>query len=194
MKLVTNSEIISSLKHNKAAGSDDVDPEHIIFWGPSLARHLCLLFNAMLSATHIPAAFSHGIVIPISKTRNKDYSCPSNYRGITILSNLSKVLKKLILSKVLSQDCPSTLNILQGSFRTCHSCLHSAFVYQETVQLVRERNGMVFVAFLDVRKAFETVWHKGLMVKAYRKGIKGPVWKFLYRQMLLIFHQFSNLE
>ena len=96
--------------------------------------------------------FQLGIVIPIAKGRNKDYSNPSNYRGITILSNVSKVVEKLLLIRLHSQEFPPTLNGLQGGFRENYSCLHMAYVYQEAVWSVREDGRMTFAAVLDVRK------------------------------------------
>ena len=36
-----------------------------------------------------------------------------------------------------------------------------------------------YVAFLDARKAFDTVWHTGLLVKLYQKGIRGHIWHLI---------------
>ena len=91
------SEAVKSLKSNKAAGPDEHDPEHLMYGGELLLEHLALLFNAIMDATYIPSSFLHGQVVPIPKEHNKDLSLPNNYRGITILSNLSKVLEKLLL-------------------------------------------------------------------------------------------------
>ena len=51
------SETINSLKPNKAAGPDAIDPENLIFGGESLITHLTALFNAMIVAMHIPEVF-----------------------------------------------------------------------------------------------------------------------------------------
>ena len=91
------SEAVRSLKCNKAAGPDELDPEHLIYGGERLLEYLTLLFKAIMEATYIPSSFLHGLVVPIPKGYNKDLSLPNNYRGITILSNLSKVLEKLLL-------------------------------------------------------------------------------------------------
>ena len=37
----------------------------------------------------------------------------------------------------------------------------------------------MYVAFLDVKKAFDTVWHEGLMVKMHHKGIRGHLWHII---------------
>ena len=76
------SEAVKSLKCNKAAGPDELDPEHLIYGGDLLLEHLTLLFNAIMEATYIPSSFLHGLVVPIPTIHN--------YQGITILSNLSK--------------------------------------------------------------------------------------------------------
>ena len=80
------SEAVKSLKCNKAAGPDELDPEHLIYSCELLLDHLTLLFNAIMEATYIPSSFLHGLAIPIPKGHNKDLSLPNNYQGITILS------------------------------------------------------------------------------------------------------------
>ena len=55
--------------------------------------------------------------------------------------------------------------MLQGGFRQGLSCIHTAFVLQEAISASLEQKSKVFAAFLDVRKAFDTVWHRGVMVE-----------------------------
>ena len=119
---------ISSIKRNKAAGVDNINSEHILYGGSLLVSHLSWLFDAILASSYVPKAFKVGLIIPIPKGRNKDLSNPSNYRGITILSNLSKLCEKLILAELRVQDSPPSLNPLQGGFRPGYSCSHCAFI------------------------------------------------------------------
>ena len=78
---------------HKAAGPDEIDPEHLIHGGKLLVKHLTIILNAIVATGHIPPSFTHGLVLPILKGHNKDLSNPSNYRGISLLSNISKVLE-----------------------------------------------------------------------------------------------------
>ena len=111
-------EAVKSLKCNKAAGPDELDPKYLIYGGELILEYLTLLFNAIMEATYIPSSFLHGPVVPIPKRHNKDLSLPNNYLGITILSNLRKVLEKLLLlNKMHQQDSPPVLNPLKGGFR-----------------------------------------------------------------------------
>ena len=84
-----------------------------------------------------------------------------------------------MLLQLHSSDPPLTINPLQGGFRPHLSCLHTAFILQETIQHLREHGKKAFVAFLDVRKAFDTVWHEGLLVKLHRKRIHGRLWHLI---------------
>ena len=131
----------------------------------------------MIAAVHIHEAFHLGLVIPIPKGHNKDLSVPNNYRGITILSNVSKVFEKLFPLKISHQNFPPTLNPLRGGFREHISCTHTAFILQKTIQSLRDQGKKAYVAYLDVRKAFDTVWHEGLFVKMHQKGIKAQYGK-----------------
>ena len=171
-------DAIKSLKTGKAMGPDGVESEHIIFSGPVVFDSLLSIFNAILSSCHIPCSFRLGYVIPIPKGKENDKSNPSNYRGISLLSNMAKLFEKLLLSKIKADLSP--LNPLQGGFRAGYSCLHTAFILQESIQSIRESHEKAFVAFLDVRKAFDTVWHKGLFVKLHQKGINHRIWHILF--------------
>ena len=172
-------EVVKSLKVNKTAGPDDIDPEHLLFGGLRLVSVLTLLFNAMMLACHIPPVFCQGLVIPIPEGHNKDLSNPSNYRGITILSDVSKLLEKLVIWRISELNPSPTLNPLQGGFRSGHSCSHTALILQEAIASACEAGNKAFVAFLDVKKAFDTVWHAGLLVKLHQKGVTGHLWHMI---------------
>ena len=110
--------------------------------------------------------------------RKKDKCNPSNYRGISLLSSLSKLFEKLLLLRL--NNVSTSLNPLQGGFRRGFSCLHTAFIFQEAVAAIREQKKKAFVAFLDAHKAFDTVWHSGLMIKLHQWKIPMYIWHLLY--------------
>ena len=104
---------IKSLAHHKSPCPDEVEAEHLQFGGASLILHLTSIFNAILATGHTPAPFLHGHVIPIPKGHDRDLHNPSNYRGISLLSTISKVLEKVLMD-IISPCIP--LNPLQGGF------------------------------------------------------------------------------
>ena len=128
---------IESLASKKAPGPDEVEAEHLYFGGPSLIIHFTNIFNAILATGHIPAPFLHGNAIPIPKGHDRDLRDPSNYRGISLLSSISKILEKVLIN-IISPDI--TLNPLPGSFSSGYSCLHTAYILQEAIQHTREQH------------------------------------------------------
>ena len=171
------SRAVSSVPCGKSSGPDGVQAEHLRFAGPTLLSWLTTIFNSILGTGHVP-----GYVVPLLKSSDKDPSVPTNYRGITLTSVISKVFEHLLLSRLLPHI---QLSPLQGGFRAGRSCIHTAFVFQEAIIYLRERGRKVYVAFPDARKAFDTVWHEGLFVKLYHAGVPLSLWYLLlfwYRQ------------
>ena len=89
--------VIKSLPLRKSAGPDHITYEHLIYAGPILPKVLTILFNTILCSAYIPSTFKHGYVVPLPKSHNKPLDDPSNYRGISLLSCISKLFEKLLL-------------------------------------------------------------------------------------------------
>ena len=85
----------------------------------------------------------------------------------------------IILLWLLDSNIHDLIYPLQGGFKPDVSCLHTAFVFQEAVQHLRDTKKKAYVALLDVQKAFDIVWHNGLFHKLYFYGIKGHTWRIL---------------
>ena len=54
--------------------------------------------------------------------------------------------------------------------------MHTAFILQEAVRSLRDQKRKAYVAFLDVRKAFDTVWHSGLLLKLIQFQVPKYIW------------------
>ena len=127
---------------------------------------------------HIPTTLHQGLIVPIPKGRNVNLSHPSNFRGITLLSVIGKVLEKVLLSRLSTQT--ALIHPLQGGFKPRMGCMHTAFVLQHVIRLLRAQKKKVYVAFLDVRKAFDTVWHNGLLLKLLQFLFPKYIWTLLF--------------
>ena len=84
-----------------------------------------------------------------------------------------------MLSRFRAYGISTKIHPLQGGFRPGYSCLHTAFIFQETISHLREQKKKVYVALLDVKKAFDTVWHTGLFHKLQKVGITGQALDFI---------------
>ena len=90
---------VQTLKLGKAAGEDNVAPEHLAYAHPSVILHLKKLFNMILLHGHVPTKFGSGIVVPILKDRFADTGQLDNYRGITLCNVISKIVEICLFNK-----------------------------------------------------------------------------------------------
>ena len=63
------------------------------------------------------------------------------------------------------------LDKLQGGFQKHVECLMTSFSVKEVIYFCKENRSKLFVCFLDVCKAFDTVWHLGLFYKLYKFNV-----------------------
>ena len=86
--------------------------------------------------------------------------------------------RRCMLSRFRAYGIITKIHPLQGGFRPGYSCLHTAFIFQETISHLRKQK-KVYVVLLDVKKAFDTVQHAGLFNKLQKVGITGQALNFI---------------
>ena len=141
---------INAISKGKAAGPDFLTNEHIIYGGDKLVDHLCILFNHILQSTYVPEIFKVGKVISIYKCKNKDKCNPTNYRGITLTSAISKLFEKIILSRIENELIEKNISFphpLQFGFRNDHGAIPACYVLKEAIGYYVSRGSPVFCTF-----------------------------------------------
>ena len=105
-----------------------------------------------------------------AKANTKD-----NYRGITLFPSLCKIYEMVLLNRLESFAKDKALfSDIQFGFREGVGCTEASFTILEVINHMIERWSKVFACFLDVRKAFDTVWIDGRLFKVfYEFGIRG---------------------
>ena len=122
---------------------------------------LTRLFNAILRLGYFPQAWKEGLVVMLPKARKSPRN-PDSYRPITLLSAVSKLFERLIIPLLLLHISPREE---QHGFRSGHSTtLQVARVVNHTANILNWKESAV-AAFLDVSRAFDRVWHPGLLHK-----------------------------
>ena len=159
-----------NLPCNKAGGIDNTAYEHLKFGGKQLWQVLSDLFVSMYSTHNVPSCLKIQLLLPIFKGRKLKASNKANYRGITLFSVFCKVFELLLLdhSESIAQK-QNYFSDLQFGFSNGVECIEASYVISESVNQAVEQGDKVFACFLDVRKAFDTVWHNGLLFKLYEE-------------------------
>ena len=151
------------------------------FGGEKLWEIMTNIFNAIVKYRHWPHSFNMCIQVIVYKGKDKDpMSLDEGYRGITLLTVISKVFDMVILDRLkvwsMARNIPHPL---QGAARKNVSCMHTSFVLHEAVSICKESSQKLYCAFLDTRKAFDTVWTDALLVKMWDMGIRGKTWDIM---------------
>lgn len=158
-------EAVFELKARKAPGPDSI-PNFVIQAFPDTARKLMTrIFNDCLKISYFPSEWKIGKVIAIPKP-GKDKEIPTNYRPISLLSTIGKVFEKLILSRLKLFENENNLFIPnQFGFRNEHSTIQQALRIVERASKGFNTNKSTGMVLLDIEKAFDSVWHDGLVFK-----------------------------
>lgn len=156
-------KIVKKLKRKKATGPDRIQAEHVKMGGPSMLTIITDLINAMITKEHRPPSMKRGLIVPIPKGR-KDCSIPDNNRGITLTSVIGKIYDSVLVARV-DGWFQEVIDDLQGARHNNCSCTHTSLLLREAIAHSNEKGHGVYTALLDVRKAFDQVWIKGLFYK-----------------------------
>ena len=152
-----------------------------------LAPVLCRFINLSLGCSSVPDLLQQALVFPTIKNPHGDKDALSNYRPVSNLSFVSKLLEKIVLEQLNSYlNENELLNKHQSGYRVGHSC--ETLLMGMFDDLLRDLDGgMVTGLFLlDMSAAFDTVDHgKLLEVLEGRFGVRGSVldWFANYLQM-----------
>lgn len=171
-------DALSKCKNGKAPGLDNITNEMLKNGGNVLINYMHALFNKLLLLERAPDEWNMGIIIPIHKKGRKDDL--NNYRGITLNSCVAKIYNRIFATAISDfAERTDLLTETQGGFRTNHQCQDHIFTLKSITATRLSEGKKTFLAFLDFKKAFDTVWRDGLLVAAWNSGIKGKLWRIL---------------
>ena len=178
-KVITEEEVkkaIDKLKLGKSCGLDDVTAEMLKCGGKCVLDFMVHLFNAIFSSGTYPKEWSKAIIVPIHKKGDRENT--DNYRGISLLSIISKCYTAILNTRLYDWlEDGSMISDSQAGFRKGFSTVDQIFNLYAAVQKCQQKKGRkLYVAFVDFRKAFDSVRHDKLLECLKVQGVKG---KFL---------------
>ena len=167
-------EKLAKLNVNKSCGPDGIHPHVLQRSASAMCKPLQIIFQMSLDKGECPADWKIANVTPIHK--KGDRTDPSNYRPVSLTSQVCKVLESLVRTRVIEHlDRNNLINEAQHGFREGRSCLTNLLETLEAwTQIIEEGDG-IDVAYLDFRKAFDLISHNHLIFKMSKYGINGPI-------------------
>ena len=167
--------IISSLTNKKAPGPDNITPLMLKHADFKATVTLTAILNACLRLQTFPDAWKTADVILFRK-KHSSGTDPKNYRPISLLSIPSKILERVIHTHLIKDVIKTKiLPDTQHGFRASHSTTHQITTVTEHILEGFTRRNVTGAVFLDVSKAFDRVWHDGLLFKMFRAGFSPPI-------------------
>lgn len=167
-------KILASLNPSKATGPDTIGNYLLKITAASIAEPLSRLFNHSLNKHTFPACWKQSNIVPIHKKNSKQDK--SNYRPVSLLCNISKVFERVVHNRVYDYLISNELLTDKNSgFKKQDSTINQLLGITEKIYKALENRKDVRMVFLDLSKAFDRVWHKGLIFKLKRFGITGPL-------------------
>ena len=166
--------MLKSLQLGKATGPDAINNSVLKELAKPLSFPLSDLINFSLTSGKVPLIWKEANVTPIFK--KDDPSVVSNYRPISLLSTVDKVLEKIVHKHLFNfiRD-NNILTALQSGFVPGDSIVNQLVDIYNTFCHSLDQGKEVRAVFCDISKAFDRVWHQGLLYKLESTGISGSL-------------------
>lgn len=166
------------LNTDKAPGADLIRSRDVKLIATEIVPAIKTLINVSVSSGIYPDKLKVGMIRPIYK--KGQHALFSNYRPITILSCINKLLEKFIGDQIQKYLCKN--NIItphQFGFQPNKSTSQMLDIFSDEINEHLNNRKHVLVGFIDYSKAFDTLLHKTLHDKLQQCGIRGPLLNLL---------------
>lgn len=156
-------EVIDNLKPSFYS-SDIIHPKFLKLIIGLIGPGLLSLINKCLQTGSVPADFKVATVTPLLKKPSLDHTVLKNFRPISVLPFISKVLEKIVLNQLqhfLTSN--SIYEVFQSGFKSAHSTESALLRVLNDIYLSTDSGDSVFLILLDLSAAFDTIDHSILL-------------------------------
>ncbi len=167
----------------KAPGDDGVPNEVLkLVMEGRLARAMCDVANEVCHSAALPESWKRATVVLIPK-QGSEPGRPDQYRPIALLSMTRKMVEKMLWHRLQgwarAQGAEGLLAPVQGGFRRDRGCSQQQMLLSAARTHTNRSGGTVWLALLDVRKAYDSVPHDVLLRELFRLRVPVPMIRML---------------
>ena len=165
------SSLIGALPNKSSSGFDQINNKLLKIICVEISKLLEIIFNESLNSGIFPEKMKMAEVIPLYKGKSKFEPC--NYRLISLLLTMSKILEKLLYKRTYAfLDNNNQIYHSQFGFRSKHSCENAIGDLVSQILKNQQQNKHTAALFLDLLKAFDTLNHELLLNKLEIYGVR----------------------
>ena len=171
-------KIMQNLDPNKAHGHDKISIRMIKICGKSICKPLQLIFSQCIDTGSFLLEWKKSNVVSVHKKGDKQ--CLKKYRPVSLLPICGKILERLIFNEMFRFFIENNLiSSNQSGFKPGDSCINQLLSITHEIYKPFDDGFEVRGVFLDISKAFDKVWHKGIIFKLKQNGISGKLFSVL---------------
>ena len=169
---------LQNLDPNKTHGNDNISIRILQLCGNSICKSLELAFQQAMESCSFLSEWKKGNVVSIHKKDDKQ--CLKNYCPISLLPICGKIFDKLIFNEMFTFFIENELiSPNQSGFTPGDSCVNQLLDITHEIHKSFDDGFEVRGVFLGISRAFDKVWHEGLIFKLKQNGISGNLLNLL---------------
>ena len=166
---------IKCLKRGKSCGQDDIPNEAFIEADRNTRKILLETLNQILTQKIVPEQWQVGEITRIYKGKGIKGKC-SNERGITVSSNMGKLLERIINNRAKMEI---NISDAQAGGKQKRATTDHLLILKDIIRQQKRRRKPLYITFLDVTKAYDKAWLDGLLYNMYNRGVQGATWNMI---------------
>ena len=163
-------DVLRTLRLGKPSGPDGINNHILRKVALQISNPLSLIYNQSLNTSIFPSSWKISNVFPIFKSG--DSAITSNYRPVSLLNTMEKVFESIIFKHVFNHlNDTNFFTPSQSGFLPGDSTVNQVVFLYDKICKALDEGLEIRVIFFDISKAFDKVWHKGLLYKLHKAGI-----------------------